>query len=110
MWQDYEVSADVTSGDDDHMGLIARYSSPASYSGAMSNGEGPQCSGGNDTKHPGFRLYRVDTVNTACTKNDVVAEEDFTYQAGTTYRIKLETVGGTPFAARWPVLMAPILS
>ncbi|MEO1334446.1 MAG: hypothetical protein AAFV29_02330, partial [Myxococcota bacterium] len=95
------VEADLTTDDDDGIGLVARYSgADRYYSCYMTRNRFPDCDGGGGTLAAGASrnvLARVDTA-TACVNDYAVSENTtFAYELGQTYRMRLEVlpdVGG----------------
>ena len=92
-WSNYAIEADLVSTDDDGVGVVARYSSPARYYACRMNKDStPHCSGNASTGQVGFALLRVDTTGT-CVDDYIVAEAPQSYVAGQVYRVRLEVQG-----------------
>jgi len=75
LWADVSIGASLSSGDDDQLGLVARYSDTGHYYLCASTADlGVDCDGDGGTVGVGARLLRVDTDD-PCVADFVVAED-----------------------------------
>jgi hypothetical protein len=110
-WHDTSIEASVTGGDDDGLGLVARYASADSYYACyMTNDRFASCETGgertagqlgefaNPDVAPHVALLRVDKtkdcIGSGLSGSYVMDAADWSYVQGQTYRIRLSADGG----------------
>ncbi|MEN0060505.1 MAG: hypothetical protein AAGA48_00070 [Myxococcota bacterium] len=95
-WNDAVIETTATCGDNDHLGLVARFEDAGHYyMCALTNDRAPSCVADGAIVAPGMRIYRVNT-DIPCADDYVVASDlTFSYSTGVPLRLRLrvEQVG-----------------
>lgn len=96
--RDISIEADMTSIDDDAMGLVARFTNGASYYACyVTRNRAATCGSGGGDVGPRVAIVRAGSA-ADCTDDFVVASQAapvFAYGAGFTYRMRLSVIGNT---------------